>query len=81
MSIDTKILAALRAAYEDFAPAAELAQELGLSRAALRARVEEMRALGYDIESSPLRGYRLRAAPDRLHADDLLARVGKSKVS
>ncbi|MBI3417773.1 MAG: biotin--[acetyl-CoA-carboxylase] ligase [Verrucomicrobia bacterium] len=80
MSIDTKILSALRTADEGFAPAVELAARLGVTRTALRARVEELRTLGYDIEASPLRGYRLRAAPDKLHADDLLARMGKVKV-
>lgn len=80
MNLDAEILSALRAADEDFALAAELAQRLNVTRAVLRTRVEELSSLGYDIETSPHHGYRLRAAPDRLHADDLLARVGKTKV-
>jgi BirA family biotin operon repressor/biotin-[acetyl-CoA-carboxylase] ligase len=39
-----------------------------------------LRQLGYEIEASPHRGYRLLSTPDVLHADDLLARVGKTKV-
>jgi BirA family biotin operon repressor/biotin-[acetyl-CoA-carboxylase] ligase len=59
---------------------AELSQRLGISRAAIWARVEELRQLGYDIEASPHLGYRLLNSPDVLHADDLLARLGKTKV-
>jgi BirA family transcriptional regulator, biotin operon repressor / biotin---[acetyl-CoA-carboxylase] ligase len=59
---------------------AELADELGVSRAAVWARVEELRALGYDIEASPHNGYRLLDVPDVLHADDLLSRLGKTRV-
>ena len=51
-----------------------------MSRAAIWARIEELRSLGYDIEASPHRGYRLLGAPDVLHADDLLSRLGKVRV-
>ncbi len=59
---------------------AELSQKLHVSRAAVWARIEDLRSLGYDIEASPHRGYRLLSAPDVLHADDLLSRLGKTKV-
>jgi BirA family biotin operon repressor/biotin-[acetyl-CoA-carboxylase] ligase len=39
-----------------------------------------MRSLGYDIEASPHRGYRLVSVPDVLHADDLLSRLGAVRV-
>ena len=52
---------------------------IGLSRAAVWARIEELRALGYDIEAGPHSGYRLVQAPDVLHADDLLSRLGQTK--
>ena len=80
MTIDARILKTLRAADDGSVSGAELSQELGVSRAAVWARVEELRALGYDIEASPHRGYRLLSAPDVLHADDLMARLGKTKV-
>ena len=51
-----------------------------MSRAAIWARIEDLRSLGYDIEASPHLGYRLLSAPDVLHADDLLSRLGKTKV-
>jgi BirA family biotin operon repressor/biotin-[acetyl-CoA-carboxylase] ligase len=73
MSTDSQILGALRAA--DAVSGAELSQRLGISRAAVWARIQELRELGYDIEASPHEGYRLVNAPDRLLADDLLARL------
>jgi BirA family biotin operon repressor/biotin-[acetyl-CoA-carboxylase] ligase len=59
---------------------AELAEKLGVSRAAIWARIEELRRLGYDIEAGPHSGYRLVSVPDVLHADDLLARLHKTKI-
>ena len=78
MSLDTKILTALREAGS--VSGAELSRQLGVSRAAIWARIEELRSLGYDIEASPHLGYRLLSAPDRLHADDLTSRLGKTKI-
>jgi BirA family biotin operon repressor/biotin-[acetyl-CoA-carboxylase] ligase len=57
-----------------------LSHKLGVSRAAVWARIEDLRAIGYEIEASPHQGYRLLLTPDVLHADDLLARLGKRKV-
>lgn len=78
MSIDREILSGLRRAGEAGISGADLAQRLGVTRAAVWARVEELRALGYDIEASPLLGYRLVGTPDLLHADDLLSRLSKT---
>jgi len=80
MTLDAKILNALRAAEDDAVSGAELSQHLGVSRAAIWARIQDLRSLGYDIEASPHRGYRLLSAPDLLHADDLISRLGKTKV-
>jgi BirA family biotin operon repressor/biotin-[acetyl-CoA-carboxylase] ligase len=80
MTTDALILSALRAAGQSSVSGAELALQLGVSRAAIWARIEELRALGYDIEASPHQGYRLISAPDLLHADDLLSRLGKTEV-
>jgi len=80
VTTDTQILMALRAAENGGVSGAELSQRLGITRAAIWARVEELRRLGYDIEASPVLGYRLISTPDVLHADDLLARLGKTKV-
>ena len=80
MSLDTQILNALRAARDGAVSGADLSQKLRVSRAAIWARIEDLRSLGYDIEASPHRGYRLLSAPDVLHADDLISRLGKTEV-
>jgi len=80
MNLDAQILNALRAAGDGTVSGAELSQQLGVSRAAVWARIEDLRALGYDIEASPHRGYRLVSTPDVLHADDLISRLGATRV-
>ncbi|MFO1486877.1 MAG: biotin--[acetyl-CoA-carboxylase] ligase [Verrucomicrobiota bacterium] len=80
MTTDAQILSALRQAGDGSVSGAELSQRLGISRAAIWARIEELRSLGYDIEASPHLGYRLLNSPDALHADDLLARLGQTRV-
>ncbi|MCS7089213.1 MAG: biotin--[acetyl-CoA-carboxylase] ligase [Verrucomicrobiota bacterium] len=75
MTIDARILRALHAAGSTGVSGAELAIQLGVSRAAVWAHVQELRALGFEIEASPHHGYRLLRTPDRLIADDLLARL------
>jgi BirA family biotin operon repressor/biotin-[acetyl-CoA-carboxylase] ligase len=80
MTIDAQILSALRTADDGGVPGAELSQKLGLALPAIHARIEELRRLGYEIEASPHLGYRLLNSPDALHADDLLARLGKTRV-
>jgi BirA family biotin operon repressor/biotin-[acetyl-CoA-carboxylase] ligase len=79
MTTDAKILSALRA-NPDGVSGAQLAEQLAISRAAIWSRIEELRQAGYEIEAGPHFGYRLIGSPDALHADDLLARLGKTKV-
>ena len=79
MTTDAKILSALHA-NPDGVSGAELAEQLGISRAAVWARIEELRKVGYDIEAGPHSGYRIMGEPDALLADDLLARLGKTKI-
>jgi BirA family transcriptional regulator, biotin operon repressor / biotin---[acetyl-CoA-carboxylase] ligase len=80
MTTDSEILSALRDSGHGSVSGAELSQKLGITRAAIWARIEELRQLGYDIEASPHIGYRLLNSPDVLHADDLLARLGRTKA-
>lgn len=75
MSMDSQILGAMRRAGTGSVSGADLAQQLGVSRAAIWARIEELRKLGYEIAANPHQGYRLLSTPDVLHADDLLARL------
>ena len=80
MTTDAQILSALRSANEGGVSGAELSHKLGISRAAIWARIEELRQVGYDIAATPHLGYRLVSSPDALHADDLIARLGKTLV-
>jgi BirA family biotin operon repressor/biotin-[acetyl-CoA-carboxylase] ligase len=80
MTVDARILAALREDPGGSVSGAELSRQLGISRAAVWARIEALRALGYDIEASPHLGYCLISAPDLLHADDLYSRLGPTLV-
>ena len=52
MTIDAQILRALRQAGEGAVSGTELSQTLGISRAAIWARIEELRTLGYDISAA-----------------------------
>ena len=79
MTTDAKILSALRA-NPDGVSGAQLAEQLAISRAAIWSRIEELRQAGYEIEAGPHFGYRLVSSPDALHSDDLLARLGTTKV-
>jgi BirA family biotin operon repressor/biotin-[acetyl-CoA-carboxylase] ligase len=79
MTTDATILSALRKNSNGIS-GSELAEQLRISRAAIWSRIEELRKLGYDIEAGPHRGYRLVDEPDALLADDLLARLGKTKI-
>jgi BirA family biotin operon repressor/biotin-[acetyl-CoA-carboxylase] ligase len=78
--IDMRLLAALRRGGEQSVSGVQLSETVGVTRAAIWARVEELRRLGYDIEASPHRGYRLLNSPDLLHADDLMARLGTTRI-
>ena len=80
MSPDTMILRALREAGLGGVSGASLAKDLGVSRAAVWNRIEELRRHGYDIEASPHLGYVLRGSPDALHGDDLMARLPRNRV-
>src|SRR5829696_177965 len=79
MTVDAQILTALRSS-SDGVSGADLSQKLGISRAAIWARIDEMRSLGYEIEASPHAGYHLKSVPDVLHADDIISRLGSKKL-
>jgi BirA family biotin operon repressor/biotin-[acetyl-CoA-carboxylase] ligase len=79
MTTDAKILFALRE-NPDGVSGAQIAEQLGISRAAVWARIEELRHVGFEIEAGPHFGYRLVDEPNALLADDLLARLGKTKI-
>jgi BirA family transcriptional regulator, biotin operon repressor / biotin---[acetyl-CoA-carboxylase] ligase len=78
MTADAKILRALRSA--DAVAAADLARSAGVTDRELRKRVIELQSLGYEITSTPHQGFQLVAAPDSLHADDVMSRLGETRV-
>lgn len=80
MTADTQILSAMRRAGAGSVSGADLAQQLGMSRAAVWARIDELRKLGYEITATPHQGYRLLSTPDVLHADDLLSRLPDNQI-
>ena len=80
MTTDGQILQALRRAGNGFVSGAEISQRLGITRAAIWARIEELRQLGYEISASPHQGYQLQSVPDRLVADDLIGLVAGNHV-
>jgi BirA family biotin operon repressor/biotin-[acetyl-CoA-carboxylase] ligase len=79
MTTGAKILSALRESPSGVS-GAELAERLGVSRAAVWSHIEELRRLGFGIIAGPHSGYRITDEPDALLSDDLLARLGKSRV-
>ena len=50
------------------------------ARAAVWARIEELRRVGYEISASPHQGYTLQVAPNLLLADDLMSLVRDNEV-
>jgi BirA family biotin operon repressor/biotin-[acetyl-CoA-carboxylase] ligase len=80
LNLDLEILRALRNPAGAWVSGSDLSRELGVTRAAVWGRVDELRRVGYEIEASPHQGYRLIASPDALHADDLLARMPGKRV-
>lgn len=73
--LDSRLLRALRETRVHL-PAGDLAAQLGESAPAIRAGLAALSAAGFEIEDRPGLGFRLLAAPDRLIADDLTARLG-----
>lgn len=73
-TLASRLLRALREASVHL-PAGDLAAQLGESPATVRTQLAELKAAGFEIEDRPALGFRLLAAPDRLIADDLAARL------
>lgn len=80
MTDDVKILRELYEVGERGISGASLAERMEVSRAAIWARIEELRKTGFDIEASPHLGYRLKAGPSSLIGEDLQARLTEGVV-
>ena len=65
------VLAALRARADEAVSGEMLSSQLGVSRAQVWKHVGFLRKRGYEIDGEPGGGYRLRATPDRLYAEEI----------
>ena len=64
--MDERLLVQLKTAQERYLSGEELAQMLGVTRAAVWKQIEVLRAHGYEIEAQPHLGYKLLSIPDAL---------------
>jgi BirA family biotin operon repressor/biotin-[acetyl-CoA-carboxylase] ligase len=70
-----KILRLLREAEDSFVSGQVLCETLGVSRQAVWKNISKLKESGYDIESVPNRGYRLKQVPDSLFGPDIESRL------
>lgn len=75
MTVDAKLLTALRQAGDAFVTVAELAKSADEATERVASRLIELRRLGFEIEERPHVGCRLAASPDALLPDDLQSRL------
>ncbi len=73
---EERLLERLREAAGQFVSGSELAELLGVSRAAVGKRIAALRERGYELEAVHNRGYRLVAEPDSLDARAVLPLLG-----
>lgn len=64
--MDERLLAQLKSTQDRYVSGEELAQTMGVTRAAVWKQIEALRAHGYEIEAQPHLGYKLVSVPDRL---------------
>ena len=57
-----------------------ISRELGITRAAVNAAVKQIKELGYDIESSTRKGYRLLSSPDLMNLGEIMARLPEGRA-
>lgn len=75
-----KVLELLRSCPEEHLSGEEIAQRLGLSRAAVWKAVDALRRDGYTVEAKPGLGYCLTAAPDALTEPEIRGFLGETAV-
>lgn len=77
----TSILETLRAAAPDWVSSEVLREPTGVSRAAISKQVKRLAAMGYEIESSPRKGYRLVGQRDSLAANLMRLRLEDTRFA
>ena len=73
-----RILRSLRS-HEGYVSGEDISRTLRISRAAIWKHMDQLRALGYEIEAFPHRGYRFIAAPDLLLPTEVQPGLGTRK--
>lgn len=66
------LLALLLEAGGDWVSGEAISQRLGVSRTAVWKQIESLRALGYEVEAAPRKGYRLVSRPDLVTPAEIL---------
>jgi len=72
---DAEILAAFLAAGDQFVSGTSIAEETGLSRVAIKGRLDRLREQGFVFEAIRNKGYRLETIPGYLHPSLLAAHL------
>lgn len=70
--MNIQLLEKLRQAAPDWVSSEQLRQPSGVSRAAISKQIKGLQVVGYEIESSPRKGYRLLRDPDSLQSEVML---------
>lgn len=78
MNNHERLLSILEEGASDYISGEEISRRLSVSRTAIWKQINKLRELGYTIEASSRRGYRLASRPDRLEVSKL-ARALNSK--
>lgn len=80
MNVKNELLNALAASGSSFVSGTELADTLGVSRNAVWKAVKALQSEGYEIESSPAKGYRISAINSKLSAELISAALTTSHL-
>jgi BirA family biotin operon repressor/biotin-[acetyl-CoA-carboxylase] ligase len=74
------VLALLKTARDQYSSGEEMSRTLGITRAAVWKSIEALRQEGYEIQSTPNRGYRLTISPDRLSVGELSGLLKETRI-
>ncbi|MGA0332330.1 MAG: biotin--[acetyl-CoA-carboxylase] ligase [Kiritimatiellia bacterium] len=79
--MNIELLNKLRAAAPEWVSSEVLRMPRGVSRAAVSKQIKGLQSAGYEIESSPRKGYRLVRDPDGLRAEQILPLVSDTRFA
>lgn len=79
--MNSRLVEILRAARSDWVSSEVLRHPSGVSRAAISKQIKVLQGLGYEIESSPRKGYRLLRDPDGLQGELIVPFLQNTRFS